>query len=622
LELNVARSPCPIGVDEVFKALHEYASVERYPKWAYSLLAALGDGISASYLRDGLHLAGEWAPHFPFDSPKQCEHFSREVVENVLYRLPDDNISEMAMTTWEAAAKLAGFCEVLAAIKWSNLTPIQANELLRLLIGFSYYSDYYEEEAASWQKKWRVFKKHILPIEARAISEEYLEQWRTDFDDFITPELDNAVLAEIMKEAATLAKRLAQPPYRKHSKRGLVFGHFIRLHDATLRQRVLDTPAASLKALDKACRRDNETKLIAYGVAALVEKNAAFAVDCLWHAPKKLVKTAQLLGIMNWAYRLELLRNFVRHPIMTVDFESLSLREIYDMMQTIEATRHYNPIPKALKNYFEGKRTLRDTQLQRHRQIVLDRLLQTKLQVLENITEQALWRGFETTFNSPDVKHALQLFRDLYSNKRACRRFLKAYTAGNANYLYQHPLTLIWIKQHPHINLKLWTEGIILDNYEEKQYISITLEPRPLEVLKMGTYVGSCLGLGGIMTDSAVAIMLDINKQVLYARNENGIVIARQLIAISKDDQLVAFQIYPHNTASRIKKLFFDYDQHFAHRLGIKLFKSERDNYEIEHILSEYWWDDGAWHFGRHPRALKKRNASQKGRVRPPQNPL
>ena len=86
---------------------------------------------------------------------------------------------------------------------------------------------------------------------------------------------------------------------------------------------------------------------------------------------------------------------------------------------------------------------------------------------------------------------------------------------------------------------------------------------------------------GGIMTDSAVAIMLDINKQVLYARNENGIVIARQLIAISKDDQLVAFQIYPHNTASRIKKLFFDYDQHFAHRLGIKLFKGERDNYEI-----------------------------------------
>ncbi|RKZ50369.1 MAG: hypothetical protein DRR16_32735 [Candidatus Parabeggiatoa sp. nov. 3] len=65
---------------------------------------------------------------------------------------------------------------------------------------------------------------------------------------------------------------------------------------------MLDTPSSSLKALDKACRRDNETKLIAYGLAALVEKNAAFAVDCLWYAPQKLVKTAQLLGIMNWAY--------------------------------------------------------------------------------------------------------------------------------------------------------------------------------------------------------------------------------------------------------------------------------------------------------------------------------
>ena len=222
LELNIARSVCPIGVDEVFKALHEYATVERYPKWAYSLLAALRDGISASYLRDRVHLAGEFAPHYPFKYPKQCDDFSLKEVENVLYRLPDDeNLTELAMTIWEAAAKLAGFCDVLGAINWSNLTPIQVNQLLRLLIRFSYYSDYYEEKVASWQNKWRVFKKHLVPIEAclRAISEEYLEQWRTDFDDFITPNIDNTVLAEIMKEAAIFAKRLAQPPYRKHSKR-------------------------------------------------------------------------------------------------------------------------------------------------------------------------------------------------------------------------------------------------------------------------------------------------------------------------------------------------------------------------------------------------------------------
>jgi hypothetical protein len=97
------------------------------------------------------------------------------------------------------------------------------------------------------------------------------------------------------------------------------------------------------------------------------------------------------------------------------------------------------------------------------------------------------------------------------------------------------------------------------------------------------------------MTDSAVAVMLDINKQVLYARNEKGVVLARQLIAISKEDKLVAFEVYPLSSSSRLKALFQAYDEHFAHTLGIKL--SVDTDYEIEQILSEYWWDDGAWDF-------------------------
>ena len=38
----------------------------------------------------------------------------------------------------------------------------------------------------------------------------------------------------------------------------------------------------------------------------------------------------------------------------------------------------------------------------------------------------------------------------------------------------------------------------------------------------MGTYVGSCLGLGGICADSSAAVLLDINKQVVYARDQHG----------------------------------------------------------------------------------------------------
>jgi hypothetical protein len=31
--------------------------------------------------------------------------------------------------------------------------------------------------------------------------------------------------------------------------------------------------------------------------------------------------------------------------------------------------------------------------------------------------------------------------------------------------------------------------------------------------------------------------------------------------------------------------------------LGIKLFFRGDEKYEIEHVLSEDWWDDGAWDY-------------------------
>jgi len=572
IELNVARSPCPPGVEEVFSALEHFAAP---PQWAYTVLCGLRDGISCSYLRDGIRLAGEFRPKYHFSYPPQsCQHFNYNIVEKVLLQV-SENADLLAMDIWRAAAKLDGLCEVLAAV--DTLSPEKMTHYLRWLL--------------SIEKHWDLLKKHLLQIQSclRSLSDVYVSQWVDDFNRFI--EADNVV---DIKDALTLAKRLAQPPFLTESYRELAFGHFIRIRG--LRQRVLESPERSLRCIDKACRRENDANLIAWGLSSIINEDSAFAVDCLWHCPKKLVTTAKSLGPMSWALRREIVREFTRHPMMTVDFESLSLKKVYDTLQGMEVTRRSNPIPRTLRDYFEGKRTLSKGQLERHRRVLFEGLLKTKLQILAEIGEQALWRGFERSTNIPDAKHALQLFRDIFSNKRALRRFLKEYIKGNAEYLRDHPLTLKWAQHHPKIDLDIWTGGIQFENYEQAEYINVNLEQAPLEVLKLGTYVGSCLGLGGIMTDSAVAVMLDINKQVLYARDEKGVVLARQLIAISKEDKLVAFEVYPQSTPSRIKALFQAYDQHFANRLGINLLFSA-DEYEIESILSEYWWDDGAWDF-------------------------
>ena len=190
---------------------------------------------------------------------------------------------------------------------------------------------------------------------------------------------------------------------------------------------------------------------------------------------------------------------------------------------------------------------------------------------------------------------ALALLQDAEKNRRGLRRFLRALLNGDAEHLLRHPATQDWARRHPRIDLAVWIRGFErrIDS-DDGQQVVVRLEQDPLEVLKMGTYVGSCLGLGGSFSYSAAAALLDINKQVLYARNEQGAVIARQLLAISDKDELVPFAVYPESAAAPVRRAFDRYDTELASALGIARVDPTQA-YAIEHVLSQEWWDDGAW---------------------------
>ena len=121
----------------------------------------------------------------------------------------------------------------------------------------------------------------------------------------------------------------------------------------------------------------------------------------------------------------------------------------------------------------------------------------------------------------------------------------------------------------------------------------MSIERDPLEVLRLGTYVGSCLGNGGAFVDSAAAVVLDVNKLVVYARNGRGAVIARQLVAFSEDDTLVCFHVYPLASGSAVKAAFAEFDRLLAAALGIPI--QGDGEYEIANLVSHDWWDDGHW---------------------------
>ena len=127
---------------------------------------------------------------------------------------------------------------------------------------------------------------------------------------------------------------------------------------------------------------------------------------------------------------------------------------------------------------------------------------------------------------------------------------------GRAGYLLRHPKTQRWLARSPLRGLGCWTRGFRLFGAADGTKLVLEVESDPLESLCLGTYVSSCLGLGGSTSYSAAAIMVDINKQVVYARRPDRSVLARQVLAISDDGQLVCFEVYPKRCSSHVRRLF------------------------------------------------------------------
>jgi hypothetical protein len=293
-----------------------------------------------------------------------------------------------------------------------------------------------------------------------------------------------------------------------------------------------------LLRIEKANRRDNDEWCITRGATALLEVHPDFAVDCIIAVPKKLLETLKLLGNVEIPHAMQILRR------------CRILRE--DPGGTLEAIR---------------SETLRK-----------------------------LAAPYGLTANDKAIVHALCSISQARQHRRAFKRFLHAWSAGQTSYLWDHPVSRRWLARYTSLNLEAWRNGIPYESQTTDGPVRIHVEEDPLEALRLGTVVGSCLGLGGMCADSAPAVMLDVNKQVVYARNSRGVIVGRQIVAISDDCRLVCFKVYPGNVSSELRAAFRDFDERFAATVGLPLHKAG-DRYYIENILSRDWWDDGEWDF-------------------------
>jgi len=119
--------------------------------------------------------------------------------------------------------------------------------------------------------------------------------------------------------------------------------------------------------------------------------------------------------------------------------------------------------------------------------------------------------------------------------------------------------------------------------------LTLRLEDDPLEILRMGERFKTCLAIDAFNFFAAVVTAADANKRVLYARTENGVVVGRCLLAITRERHLLTFHPYAHEPAYELPRQVGAYAVELARRMGTRV--SGRG--VVPPLLSSQWYDDG-----------------------------
>jgi hypothetical protein len=344
------------------------------------------------------------------------------------------------------------------------------------------------------------------------------------------------------------------------------------------------------RAIARASRRRNDAVLIAGGVAGLGQHARSLVEHALVDAPRALLRLCRSLGVLHASRIGAVVARARREPL----FGARSIPEA--IARDLVARLHPLPnglVPRALRRHLDGSRPIARRRVERHLRNLERRAIEIDLALVADRLTAELRRTIDVE-RSPAGDHAALLFAVAHENRRGLRRLLRARSGGDRDVIERHPASLEWLAAHPRIDRAIWRDGVVVHaSWPGSGSVVLAFERDPLEVLAMGTYVQTCLGLGGSFAGDAAGIALDVNKRVVFARNARGRAVARQLVSIAEDDELVCHRVYPTELPAATRDAFREFDRRLAAALAIPI--CTRDEHLVVDILSAPRWDDGRW---------------------------
>ncbi|MEC9441188.1 MAG: hypothetical protein VYE40_08815, partial [Myxococcota bacterium] len=176
-------------------------------------------------------------------------------------------------------------------------------------------------------------------------------------------------------------------------------------------------------------------------------------------------------------------------------------------------------------------------------------------------------------------------------------QFLESVLEGRV--LWDWPENRAWLERVSarNVDTKCWLEGFSSTVDIAGRQLQVSIEKDPIEALKMGTYFQTCLSLDGCHGEAALVDTVDVNKQVVYVRDEHGALVGRKLIGVNENLCLLGYETYArsNHNASLLQQAIDPLVRQFAKTCGLAL----ADNGPAPRALHghEHWYDDGtrAW---------------------------
>ncbi len=220
------------------------------------------------------------------------------------------------------------------------------------------------------------------------------------------------------------------------------------------------------------------------------------------------------------------------------------------------------------------------------------RLPRVKFEALEKLVEDCIrnhWRTIlgaeEVPVRDPDWNNALRLYEGLEKNKALLKTLLDHEVKGERRWMEQHGTNQAFLEamEEQEVDTDCWLAPTQHEQLVgQEHWISYT-ETNPLKVLQMGNLFGTCLSVDGFNAFSTVANAVEVNKRVLYLKDNEGRIKGRKLIVLDPDGKLIGFNSYGSGregaeASSWVKIIFELLSLKIAIESGVRLCSPEEDD--------------------------------------------